>query len=134
MEDGLTLMSFWHKTDTWSVKSALHTWVKQKEINAKITKNANQLLKFNNLTSLVEVGDQQLRKKWWKKFLETEPSMEISKHRLCLVFTKKVFSEKRDYSIYTNRVKTLFLKWLDLVKLAQMKTKQNLNLNLKNKI
>ena len=51
MEDGLILMSSWHKMDTWSVKNVLHIWVKLKEINAKITRNVNQLLKLINLTS-----------------------------------------------------------------------------------
>ena len=129
MADGHILTSFWRKMDTWLAKNALHIRVKLRVINAKITKNVNQLPRFRNHTSLVEVGVQPPKKKWWKKFCVTVLSTVISKLQACSASTKKAFSEKKAWFICINLHKTGCWRWLDWLKPAQKRLRMNLNLN-----
>lgn len=72
MVAGHSSMDSWLKTDTWYQRNVHHTKLKLREINVKITKSANQLQELNRAISLEEVMVNHLKRRWWKKFWETE--------------------------------------------------------------
>ena len=91
MEDGLSIMDIFQKMAKWWQKNVLLTKQKQKVLIVENIKIVQLQLEFMRATLLEGLMVNLVRKKWWKKYLETVLLMENLMCQECSLIIKRVF-------------------------------------------